>query len=224
MTAIDNFARLQELGLANRPTGTTEQTAGQEQFLELMLAQFKNQDPFEPMENGEFLSQLAQFSTATGIGELKEAFADFSSSVYSDQALQASALVGRDLLVETDAARTDGTGAPVDGAVAIGGASGRVSVDVIDASGQLVRTLDLGMQPAGEVAFRWDGTRADGTPAAAGDYRFEARVARLDEIERVPTLIRARADSVTLGGAGQGVTVNSTALGAFSLERVRQIF
>ena len=223
MTAIDNFARLEELGLARRPTTAQPQAAGQEQFLELMLAQFKNQDPFEPMENGEFLSQLAQFSTATGIGELKDAFSEFSSSVYSDQALQASSLVGRDLLVATDAARTDGAGNGVEGAVALDGASGTVSVDVLDASGQLVRTLELGVQTSGNVAFRWDGNRADGTPAAAGAYRFEARVGRGDTVERAATLLRARADSVTLGGAG-GVTVNSGVLGAFALDRVRQIF
>ncbi len=224
MTAIDNFSRLQDLGLASRPTGATEQTAGQDQFLELMLAQFENQDPFEPMENGEFLSQLAQFSTATGIDELKDAFDGFASSVYSDQALQASNLVGRDLLVETDTVRIDGNSAGAEGAAVVDAASGTVSVDVIDASGQLVRTIELGTQTPGSVAFRWDGLRGDGTPAAAGNYRFEARVGRADEVERVPVLIRARADSVTLGGNAGGVTVNSGSLGAFALDRVRQIF
>lgn len=224
MTAIENFSRLQDLGLAGRPPELTTQDAGQEEFLTLMLAQLENQDPFEPMDNGDFLAQLAQFTTATGIEELNESFDNFANNIYSDQALQASSLVGRDLLVATDAALVDGSGAGIEGAVTVEGASGTVSVDVRDASGQLVRSIELGQQPSGNVGFRWDGFAADGTPAAPGAYTFEARISRFDEVERVPTLIRARADSVTLNGSGQGVTVNSLALGAFSLDDVRQIF
>ncbi|MEN0043441.1 MAG: flagellar hook assembly protein FlgD [Pseudomonadota bacterium] len=224
MTAIDNFSRLQDLGLTGRPNEVTTQSADQDQFLELMLAQFENQDPFEPMENGEFLSQLAQFSTATGIDELKDAFDGFAANVYSDQALQASSLVGRDLLVATDAALLNGSGQGIQGAITVEGASGNVTIDVLDASGQLVRSIDLGVRQAGDVPFTWDGFAEDGQLAPAGGYSFEARISRRDEVERVPTLIRARADSVTLGGSGQGVTVNSLALGAFSLDNVRQIF
>ncbi|MEO1594594.1 MAG: flagellar hook assembly protein FlgD [Pseudomonadota bacterium] len=224
MTTIENFSQLQDLGLARQPAEVSTQSTGQDEFLTLMLAQLENQDPFEPMDNGEFLAQLAQFTTATGIEELNESFDDFATSLYSDQALQASSLVGRDLLVATDAALLDGTGTGIEGAVTVEGASGNVTVDVLDASGQLVRSIDLGLQPSGDVAFRWDGFTADGAPAARGGYTFEARISRFDDVERVPTLIRARADSVTLNGSGQGVTVNSQTLGAFSLDNVRQIF
>lgn len=223
MTTFDPLT-LSELGLGQRNPGPVEQTAGQDQFLELMLAQFENQDPFEPMENGEFLSQLAQFSTATGIDELKDAFDGFASTIYSDQALQASALVGRDLLVESDRTRLAADGNGVAGLVSVGGASGSVTVDVVDEAGQLVRSLELGVRTTGDVPFQWDGLTDDGVPAAAGAYRFEARVARSDQVERAPTLLRTRADSVTLGRNGQGVTVNSSQLGAFSLDAVRQIF
>ena len=40
---------------------------GADQFITLMLAQIKNQDPLKPLEPAEFLGQLAQFSTVTGI-------------------------------------------------------------------------------------------------------------------------------------------------------------
>ncbi|MEQ8207860.1 MAG: flagellar hook capping FlgD N-terminal domain-containing protein, partial [Woeseia sp.] len=75
---------------------------GQEAFMTLMMAQFRNQDPFEPMDNGDFLGQLAQFGTVSGIDELNGAFSGLQSSIQSDQALQAAGLVGRTVLAESD--------------------------------------------------------------------------------------------------------------------------
>ncbi|MEL6868248.1 MAG: flagellar hook assembly protein FlgD [Pseudomonadota bacterium] len=224
MNGIENFAQLQDLGITSPTTGPETQSVGQTQFLELMLAQFENQDPFEPMENGEFLSQLAQFSTASGIEELQTAFSDFSTSIYSDQALQAASLVGRDVLVASELVRTSGAGESVNGAIEIDGASGSVTLDVLDASGQLVQTLELGVQQPGNAAFSWNGTDADGASVAPGIYQFNARVVRADQVESVPTMVRTNVGSVTLGRNGEGVTINSGSLGVFSFADVRQIF
>ena len=62
----------------------------QEDFLELMITQFRNQDPFQPMENGDFLAQIAQFSTVSGIEELNASFSGLSSSIQEEQALKAA--------------------------------------------------------------------------------------------------------------------------------------
>lgn len=224
MSTFDSLAQLQNLGLTSPTTLEPEtQSVGQTEFLELMLAQFENQDPFEPMENGEFLSQLAEFSTASGIEELQGAFSDFSSNIYSDQALQASSLVGRNVLVTSELVRTNG-GEPITGAVEIENASGSVSVDVIDSTGQLVRTIDLGVRQPGNSGFTWDGMDAEGSPAGAGIYQFNARIQRADQVESVSTMVLTSVESVTLSRNGSGVTINSSALGTFSFSDVRQIF
>ncbi|MEM7764361.1 MAG: flagellar hook assembly protein FlgD [Pseudomonadota bacterium] len=224
MSTIDNLQDFQRLGLTqNTPTSSTE-TVGQTEFLELMLAQFENQDPFEPMENGEFLSQLAQFSTATGIEELQAAFADFSTTLTSDQALQAAGLVGNEVLVGSELVRQNGEASPIAGAVDLSRASGDVTVDVLDSAGQLVRRIELGTQAVGQADFRWDGRLENGDPAVAGVYQLSARVSRGGDVESVPTLIRARVDSVSLGAGASGVTINSDALGAFPFNSIRQIF
>ncbi|MBE0509915.1 MAG: flagellar hook assembly protein FlgD, partial [Gammaproteobacteria bacterium] len=72
---------------------------GQDEFMTLMLAQMKHQDPMNPMENGDFIAQLAQFRTVTGIDQLNNSFNGFSQTMQSSQALQASSLVGREVLV-----------------------------------------------------------------------------------------------------------------------------
>src|SRR5687768_6194672 len=83
------------------PQAAAKGDLGQEDFLQLMLTQLKNQDPFKPMESGEFLGQIAQFGTVQGLAGLQTSFDSLSASLVSNQALQASALVGRSALVET---------------------------------------------------------------------------------------------------------------------------
>ena len=62
-------ARLKE----SAKTGPRDKV-GQDQFLELMITQLKNQDPMKPMDNGQFLSQMAQFGTVSGINDLQKSF------------------------------------------------------------------------------------------------------------------------------------------------------
>jgi flagellar basal-body rod modification protein FlgD len=72
---------------------------GQDQFLKLMVAQLKSQDPLEPIKDQEFLGQLAQFSTLSGIEKLN---ANFSDMLSLQQITQGSNLIGRQV-VYTDA-------------------------------------------------------------------------------------------------------------------------
>jgi flagellar basal-body rod modification protein FlgD len=113
--AIGSGVDLAALGLAPQQT-EPELELGQEQFLSLMITQLKNQDPFKPMESGEFLGQLAQFGTVSGLAGLQTSFDSLATSLVSNQALQAASLVGRSALVASSAI-TIGAGQSVEGAV-----------------------------------------------------------------------------------------------------------
>src|SRR5262245_53832534 len=118
MTINTSGLDLEGLGLRS-PADTApvkRSELGQEDFLRLMITQFKNQDPFKPMENGEFLAQLAQFSTVKGLDDLNNSFGNLSSSVVSNQALQASSLLGRTVLVDGNMGNLD-AGGQLSGAV-----------------------------------------------------------------------------------------------------------
>ena len=80
---------------------------GKDQFLQLLVAQMNNQDPLSPQENGEFIAQLAQFSTVEGIDNLNGSMESLLSGYQSSQALQASSMVGRTVIVPTDQAVVD---------------------------------------------------------------------------------------------------------------------
>ncbi|MDX1500244.1 MAG: flagellar hook assembly protein FlgD [Woeseiaceae bacterium] len=220
MTTVNAFedARL----FAPPPEKKPRNELGQDDFLKLMIAQFQNQDPFKPMENGEFLGQLAQFSTVSGIDSLNSAFTGLAGSIQDEQALKAAALVGRSVLAVTDIGYLPYSG-PLAGAVELDGAVSNVQLDVTNASGELVRRINLGEQQGGIVRFEWDGRNADGERLGAGHYQLRARVVRGTETESVPVLIRADIESVTLGQFGAGMTLNLTGGDALSLGQVYQI-
>ena len=91
-------------------TEPKDKSLGQDEFLELMMTQLQNQDPLNPAESGEFLSQIAQFGTVNGITELQQSFSTLASSLQSNQALQASTMVGRSVLVENNILQLGATG------------------------------------------------------------------------------------------------------------------
>lgn len=195
---------------------------GQEDFLTLMITQFRNQDPFEPMDNGEFLGQLAQFSTVSGIESLNGSFEGLAGALRDEQALQAANLVGRTVLADTNIGYFDGSSA-VGGAVSLGSAATNVQVDITDASGQLVQRLDLGERAAGTQQFSWDGRNADGELVEPGNYQISSRVIRGQNIESVPSYVRANIESVTLGQFGGAMTLNLAGGESLSLSQVYQI-
>ncbi len=171
----------------------------QEDFLKLMITQLKNQDPFKPMENGEFLGQMAQFSTVSGIGDLKKTFEQFGQGLAANQVLQAANLIGKEALVEGDTVRRASDTATVEGAFDVPGNRARAELQVYDASGTLVRRVALGEVGNGRHGFTWDGRDEEGRPAPAGQYRFQVQLTRPDgQSEAARVLLYSRIDSVNM--------------------------
>lgn len=220
MTTIDS-ATLQSLGLASQPK-TKSNPIGQDEFLKLMMTQLKNQDPMKPLESGEFLSQIAQFSTVSGIQDLQASFKTLSGSIYSNQALQASSLVGRTVLVPAASAAL-AAGGQVSGAIDLTVSTSQLVVGVYDSTGQLVRRISLGPQAAGQIAFNWDGLTEAGTPAAAGTYRLRAEAEVGGQGVAMDTLVSSKVESVVLGSQDGGIQLNLTGLGGVDFSTVRQI-
>lgn len=219
---MNTITPFDDVGLSAPPAQRPRDELGQEDFLKLMISQFRNQDPFEPMDNGDFLGQLAQFGTVSGIEQLNSSFSGLSGSIQGEQVLQAANLVGRSVL----AAHNTGylaEGGDVSGAVELDASAASVRIEISDAAGQLVRAIDLGQQPPGLSRFTWDGRDLNGDRVPAGHYRIGATVSRGLENERAETLIEAQIDSVSLGRFGQGLSLNLSGGDTLSLAQVRRI-
>ena len=135
------------LGLAAQPTNTSgtnrADQMGLNTFLKLMVTQLNNQDPFKPMENGEFLSQIAQFGSVTGLDQLNQNFESLAASITSGQALQAGSLVGREVLAPVETGYLV-PGDTLRGQVQLDQCSPQVTLRVTDQVGQLDREMSLG--------------------------------------------------------------------------------
>lgn len=223
MSAIDTSV-FQDLGLV-REQKTKEQNdkLGQADFLELMTAQLTNQDPLKPMENGDFLAQLAQFGTVQGIQDLQDSFTQLSSSLYSNQAMQASNLVGKRVLVPSEFAVFNGQES-MQGSIELPASTSNAAINIFDQAGQLVRRMEIkeGLS-AGSVGFQWDGTNDEGESAAPGVYYLSAEAKYNGQLEAVPTFVQAHVSSVTLGGKGNQLLLNVEGVGSMDLEQVKEI-
>src|SRR3954469_18470569 len=130
----------------------------QDRFMQLLVAQMKNQDPLNPMDNAQMTSQIAQINTVGGIEKLNTTVNSLLSAFNRMQAQSATQLAGRGVLVDGNQVQlADGHAV---GGVALDAAADKVSVDILDATGQAVRTLQLGASPAGTRSFDWDGNLA----------------------------------------------------------------
>ncbi|MBN9230857.1 MAG: flagellar biosynthesis protein FlgD [Legionella sp. 40-6] len=203
-------------------TQITPSNLGQQDFLRLMVAQIQNQDPLQPQVNGEFLSQLAQFSTNDGVNKMQESMQQMANSLQSNQALQASALVGRKVLVASDALTLEKDGDAKTGIDVPPGATNLVAYIYNDA-GELVKTMNLGSKEAGFVQFPWDGSGQDGKRLNEGRYRVSVHGTYMGQEVAFKTMTTANVDSVSLGQNGEGLRLNVAGVGAVGLDQVRQI-
>ena len=195
---------------------------GQEDFLELMITQLRNQDPFKPMESGEFLGQIAQFGTVSGIQDLQNSFSDFSSRLFSSQALEAASLVGREVLVPGDTS-VHVAGEYTVGSVDLPNSVNQLDVKVYTATGQLVRTINMGAQDGGMSSFAWDGVNDEGQMMPSGVYRFEAETRNGATTTAAETFLSTQVLSVELGRNNNSMTLETRSMGSVDFSTVRRI-
>ena len=191
----------------------------QERFIKLLTTQLQNQDPLNPVDNAEMTSQMAQISTVNGLEKLNKTLETLLADSQAAQALQAAGLVGHGVLVP-------GEGLQLADGIAFGGfelASGAdaVSVEVRDANGLLLRTLDLGAQDAGVHGFAWDGLTAAGASAAAGKYTFKVNAIQDSEAVTTTALGYGTVDGLVREAGSYLVSIG--ALGKFSTSDIRMV-
>jgi flagellar basal-body rod modification protein FlgD len=197
-------------------------TLGGTNFLTLMLAQLKNQDPTSPVDSNQFLNQLASLSTVQGITQLNTSFASLSSSLTSNQAMQASTLLGHHVLVTSPTAVLAANGS-VTGAISVPQTTSQAVVNISTSSGVLIRQIDLGAQSKGLANFTWDGKQQDGSQAPAGKYTLSAQFAGATSGTAASTYVNGTVQSVTMGAGQTGLTLDVSGLGSVPFASVQQI-
>ncbi len=241
---------LSQYEFKDEPKDSVDQDLGRDEFLKLLVTQLQNQDPLSPQENGEFVAQLAQFSTleeaqklsgsfnafsdkfleaqadqsSTLLQETKnlsENFSNFVDNSVSTQHLQATSLVGRPVHVQSDF-----TYLQEEGAISII-ADPPVDVDqavlkVFNENNELVDSYDLGAKPAGRSEFIWTGENNLGQRFDAGMYRFEIAMSSGNNPVSSPVYLSSNVNSVTIEPGG-ALTLNLAGIGPTPMSEVIQI-
>jgi flagellar basal-body rod modification protein FlgD len=189
-------------------TDTAQQLS--DRFMKLLVAQMKNQDPLNPMDNAQVTSQMAQINTVSGINGLNTTVTQLLGQFQQLEAMQAAQLSGRNVLaagstVTVDAATsTDATAGSsatnLRGAFELAGTADKVDVEVRDAKGTLVSTIPVAPNPAGGLTpFTWDGKDASGGTAAAGNYTFGVKASNAGSAVTATTYAAQRVQGVATG-------------------------
>lgn len=182
---------------ANDLAAQASSTAGaSDRFLKLLVAQMKNQDPLNPMDNAQVTSQMAQIQTVSGIEKLNGTVAGLTSQFVQMQALQGASLVGRDVIVPGNQLDIrEGVG---QGGFELSSAADAVKVEILSPSGQVVHTMQLGAQSAGMHSFDWDA----GTATNDSALRFRVTSTLGGSTTSATALMRDTVDAVTTSGTG----------------------
>lgn len=198
----------------------------QADFIELLVAQIKNQDPTEPMDSSEFMSQLTQSSVVNGISDLQTSFDSLATKLSSDQSLQAAGLVGKTALLPGGETQLH-AGSTVSGQVSLDRPATDVTINVFNSRGEQVRSLPLGANGSGDMLFKWDGFKDDGSVAAPGDYVLTADASINGSQQALEVYIESRIDSISINqntdGSSGGTRLNLASGQSVSLNDVKQI-
>ena len=196
-----NEALISQFGVQRfQKDAASNKELGQEDFLQLIVAQIQNQDPFEPVENGAFIGQLAQFGTVDGVNNLNESFAEFSQGINSNQALNAAGLIGKSVQVEGNQVTVE-EGEPVTAYVDSNGQAGTAEVQITNAAGIVVGTKQVILSSSGLNAFTWNGLDGQGDQVPEGTYYLSAKVLAGDSDVSLPTSVDTKVQSVNLANS-----------------------
>lgn len=195
---------------------------GIKDFITLMTTQLKYQDPTQPQDSSQFIAQMAQFSTVSGVQEMNTSLSSLTNQLKGSQALNATALVGHAVLVDADSLNIN-QGQSVSGVVNTPTAASNINLVVTDASGQVIRQMTV---PAskGESAFTWDGHDDSGQAVPAGKYSFKAIANVAGKSTSLATSLVAQVSSVTIGATNSEMQINTDALGSVQLSAVKKLY
>jgi flagellar basal-body rod modification protein FlgD len=199
---------LKKIGVNNEgdTKKASKDTLGQSDFLKLMTTQLQNQDPFAPMENAEFIAQMAQFSTVTGITDMNTTLASMADQLGEFRIATAANLLGNSVMIPGNYARPDEAG-EIHGMLDLPSASGITNLTFSNAAGDVLHQMQLGAQPAGLVGFSW--TDLPDSVLASGDaVRIEAFADMGKGMESLTPSVFAEILAASTGDAATGVMLD----------------
>ena len=182
-----------------QPEVASQETGGladQNVFLKLYIEQLKGQDPTAPQDTNDMVAQMSQFSSLERLTGISGQLESMATALTSNQALSASTLVGKSILMEGSKAKTTEGLEGVQVRTTVPEDSQSATLKIYDVDNQLVRTVALNSDE-----YKWDKLDDDGNILPPGEYRFAASSTNEQgEITGMTTRLPTRIQGVTING------------------------
>jgi flagellar basal-body rod modification protein FlgD len=208
----------------NAAAATMKQATGmnKDDFLQLLVAQLKSQDPLNPQDSSEFVAQLAQLTQVEQTYNINTNLQNLLASQNNFSSMSAMSLIGKNITtIGSQVVMTEGSQPSLD--FSLPSDATQLTLEIKDATGRTVRTLTQGATSAGVNSVNWDGMNDDGQPAPAGTYTLS--VSGLDAtgqtISATP-LFSGRVTGVNLEGDIPVLTVNGIYVPLTSVLEVKE--
>lgn len=157
-------------GTSTDSTSTTHKTTlDQTDFMTILLAQLKYQDPNNPMDDTELASQTVQYSNLEALNNINEGVQSLVSSLSTDSIATGVNYIGKSIK-STGYNLTVSNGTVSTLYYSLGEAVTDVTANVYDSDGDLIRSESLGSKGIGDYSYVWDGKNTDGTTMTDGTY------------------------------------------------------
>lgn len=193
---------------------------GKEDFMMLLVAQLKNQDPLNPDDPTEFTAQLAQFSSLEQLYNLNDSMESLAASSADSDRLSTLGTIGKDVVFEGDT--TTFSGKPIEFGYSLSGPASAVTIS-LQQNGATLATITGSDLTKGNHFLTWNGLTDDGSAAPIGDYDIviDAQSASETPILATP-LIRSVVTGVDLAGSAGGTLV--TPAGEIAFNKIIGVF
>ncbi|MFQ2473674.1 flagellar hook assembly protein FlgD [Aeromonas caviae] len=165
------------------------------EFLQMMVAQIQNQDPTNPLDGAQYVTQLAQFSMVEGVESLKVLQQKSINMMDTQQVLQSTDLIDKEVMVPSQTLGQEQEKA-IRGQVELGGAADTVELKVYDKHGTLVATKNWGESKAGALDYELP-------VLPAGDYSFEVKASLGGVATTTRNYVASQVERVSLPGTGE---------------------
>ncbi len=152
-----------------KPTGTASKM-GEDAFLHLLVTQLSLQDPTDPMDDKELTAQLAQFSSLEQLTNINEGIKDLAQKMEDNPMLTGLGFLGNKVRATGDEISKNGDEISTV-FYRLQGDANRVYVNIFDAQGNIINTVELGSKKEGEYTFHWDGRDFYGHMVPDGTYK-----------------------------------------------------
>lgn len=189
------------------------------EFMTLMIAQIQNQDPTNPVDGTEYVTQLAQFSQVESLEQMRANQSTQMMMMENLGIVQSAQLVGKDAMVPASEFSLEEM--PIDGKVYLSNSVENLSIDIVDDNGDVVHSLEMGPQEAGDIGFTID---PEALELPAGDYSIVANTTAGEVTETADTFVKAEIEKIHfISASGMMMAELGNGLGTISVLEISEV-